>query len=303
MVNGVSRNVLIGQRMIALCLAAGWLSLAGCVQTQWAPPSRTADQTMDLEVADRVNRLDRLARVQGVVPPDVEQLAVPREKIPGATRPIPVIRVTFVENDFFAPGGASPQPAATHVLQIMAENIRHDVPDVRVTVLGHTDGIGSDAGNQALSRRRATSVVSALVAAGVNPGQLDAVAIGSAQPIGSNNTAGGRARNRRVEFLISANGQANLTAVSMRQVNSGFLALGAGTHRQVAVLKPHFSGPADVSEAPAGGAREENLSLSQSGPPLNVGDDVTGSPVVAGRDTPETGSPVAATAASFRPLR
>jgi outer membrane protein OmpA-like peptidoglycan-associated protein len=271
--------------MIALTVVATCLSLAACVQTQWALPTRTADQTMDLEVTDRVNRLARLARVQSVVMPDIEPVAVPVEKVPGAARPIPVIRVTFVEADFFAPGGASPLPQAAGILQIMAENMFRDVPDARMTVLGHTDGIGTDPANQALSRSRAAAVVGALVAAGVNPGQLAAVAIGSAQPIGPNSTAAGRARNRRVEFLISANEQANLAAVSMRQIDRRFLAVGAAAHRQVAILKPSFSGPADVSEAPAAGAREGSLSLTQSGPPLSVGDDITGSPVAASTPT------------------
>ena len=91
--------------------------------------------------------------------------------------------------------------------------MKGDVPDAALTVLGHTDAIGTDAYNIALSRRRAESVMAALAARGVNPAQLSEVAIGKRQPIAPNDTAAGRALNRRVEFLISPALSANLAAV------------------------------------------------------------------------------------------
>ena len=311
------------------CPALCGLILCGCVQTQWQAGSygatqtlRTADQTMDVETTDRVARVQRLARVQGVTPPQIQDLVVPAGDVEGARRPIPVIRVTFDERDFFAEGSAAPRPRAAELLHVMAENMRRDVPDMRVTVLGHTDATGTDQANQALSRARALGVVQALVADGANPGQLSAIAIGSAQPVAPNATEAGRARNRRVEFLLSSSEQANLRLVSARPVDPAFLAVGGAgrggarpaprsARRQVAVLRPSYSGPTDFSEAPDA-ARSGTVSLASAGPSLTVGDDPSGSPVAATGPMPatavpaatagvETGSPVGAVTAEFTP--
>jgi outer membrane protein len=66
------------------------------------------------------------------------------------------------------------------------------------TVVGHTDSIGSDAYNQALSERRAQAVVSYLESRGIPAGRLTAKGAGESQPIADNGTEEGRALNRRV---------------------------------------------------------------------------------------------------------
>jgi OOP family OmpA-OmpF porin len=74
-------------------------------------------------------------------------------------------------------------------------------PDLQVTVEGHTDSTGSDAYNQKLSERRAKAVVRYLEQnVGVDPSRLSAVGYGESKPVASNDTAEGRAKNRRVEF-------------------------------------------------------------------------------------------------------
>ncbi|HYZ22662.1 MAG TPA: OmpA family protein, partial [Rhodopila sp.] len=94
-----------------------------------------------------------------------------------------------------------------------SDRIRRDAPGWHLTVLGHTDATGSDAYNMDLSRRRAAKVLRALVDRGLDPSQLSAVAIGKRQPIADNRTEAGRARNRRVEFLMSRCLEANLGVV------------------------------------------------------------------------------------------
>ena len=69
-----------------------------------------------------------------------------------------------------------------------------------VRVEGNTDSIGTDAYNQGLSERRAESVRSHLIGRGVSASRLTAVGYGESQPIASNDTAEGRALNRRVEL-------------------------------------------------------------------------------------------------------
>ena len=98
---------------------------------------------MDIEETDRINRFQRLARLDGIAAPKIDRSIVPAALVPGATRPIPVIRVVFDERVFFDTDNASPRSETAKVLELIAENMRHDVPDLRITVLGHTDAVGS----------------------------------------------------------------------------------------------------------------------------------------------------------------
>lgn len=71
-----------------------------------------------------------------------------------------------------------------------------------VDVAGHADSTGDEAKNMELSQRRASSVGSYLGAQGVNPQRLITVGYGETRPIASNDTAEGRAQNRRVEITL-----------------------------------------------------------------------------------------------------
>ena len=75
-------------------------------------------------------------------------------------------------------------------------------PNLNVEIDGYTDSIGSDAYNLKLSKKRAESVKTYLVAHGVAADHLFARGFGEAKPIASNQTDEGRAENRRVEFQV-----------------------------------------------------------------------------------------------------
>lgn len=76
-------------------------------------------------------------------------------------------------------------------------------PNLKLRVEGHTDSTGSAALNQTLSQKRADAVRDYLVnSAGVSADQITAVGFGQTRPIASNDTAEGRAKNRRVEFVF-----------------------------------------------------------------------------------------------------
>lgn len=75
-------------------------------------------------------------------------------------------------------------------------------PTLVGTVEGHTDDVGSDAFNQALSEDRAQAAVDYLVAAGVDPARVVAIGYGETRPIGDNSTEEGRTINRRIEFFL-----------------------------------------------------------------------------------------------------
>jgi outer membrane protein OmpA-like peptidoglycan-associated protein len=78
-------------------------------------------------------------------------------------------------------------------------------PDTDIEIQGHTDSRGSMAYNQNLSVERASAVSSYLVSKNVAASRLTVVGYGETTPKYENDTDAGRAQNRRVEFLISAN--------------------------------------------------------------------------------------------------
>jgi outer membrane protein OmpA-like peptidoglycan-associated protein len=77
-------------------------------------------------------------------------------------------------------------------------------PAVKVRIEGHTDSVGSAQVNRSLSERRANSVTNYLIKQGIEPDRLEAVGYGPDRPIAANQTLEGRAANRRVEFVITA---------------------------------------------------------------------------------------------------
>ena len=77
--------------------------------------------------------------------------------------------------------------------------------DTNMLLAGHTDSTGSEEYNQGLSERRAQSVASYLGAQNVSNTRVSVEGYGQSQPVASNDTAAGRAQNRRVEVAIWAN--------------------------------------------------------------------------------------------------
>ncbi|PNA31448.1 OmpA family protein, partial [Pseudomonas sp. MPR-AND1A] len=75
-------------------------------------------------------------------------------------------------------------------------------PTTNIEVAGHTDADGEDSFNQALSEKRAQSVIDYLVKAGLPADRFTAVGYGSTQPVAGNDTDDGKAQNRRIEFLV-----------------------------------------------------------------------------------------------------
>jgi len=76
------------------------------------------------------------------------------------------------------------------------------MPTLRIRVEGHTDSMGDDAANLRISQQRADAVRSFLISMGVPADRLEAVGYGETRPIASNQTAEGRARNRRTAFEV-----------------------------------------------------------------------------------------------------
>ncbi|MCW2351453.1 MULTISPECIES: OmpA family protein [Sphingobium] len=101
----------------------------------------------------------------------------------------------------FATDQATVQPQAQSTLDQVASTLA-EYPKTMIDVLGHTDSDGSEAYNQALSERRAQAVANYLGRRGVDPIRMATMGYGETRPVASNETADGKAQNRRVEIKI-----------------------------------------------------------------------------------------------------
>lgn len=95
---------------------------------------------------------------------------------------------------------ATLKPEGKSVLDGAAQTLK-DEPALKATIEGHTDSVGSDAYNLKLSERRANAARDYLVSQGVDASRITTMGLGESKPIASNDTAEGRAQNRRVEVL------------------------------------------------------------------------------------------------------
>jgi len=101
----------------------------------------------------------------------------------------------------FESGRAAIDPDSAGLLDRLIE-IAMRCPTANIEIAGHTDADGDDAFNQALSAKRAQAVTDYLVKAGLPAGRFTATGYGSSQPVASNDTDEGKARNRRIDFLV-----------------------------------------------------------------------------------------------------
>ncbi len=111
-------------------------------------------------------------------------------------------RIVLLENVEFETAKATLLPSSDRVLEAVRAALAGDPTIVRVAVDGHTDARGAAAANLELSRARAVAVVRWLTDHGVDARRLSARGFGARQPIADNGSDAGRAKNRRVEFVI-----------------------------------------------------------------------------------------------------
>ena len=122
------------------------------------------------------------------------------------------LKVTMVDQLLFPEGGWELHQQGEQTLNKIVPTLV-SLQNQRIVVEGFTDNvpIGPELRNRfpsnwELSTARATDVVRYLAAQGVNPNILSAQGFGDTQPVASNDTAQGRAKNRRVEIVIMAAG-------------------------------------------------------------------------------------------------
>ncbi|MDR6606498.1 outer membrane protein OmpA-like peptidoglycan-associated protein [Pseudomonas synxantha] len=110
--------------------------------------------------------------------------------------------ITLSDDVLFAFNQSDLTPTAKSQLDALMSKFE-DADVVSIKVVGHTDSVGADAYNQALSERRASSVAEYLLSQGVAPNKVTSEGKGESQPIADNETEAGRAKNRRVDLHIN----------------------------------------------------------------------------------------------------
>jgi len=107
-----------------------------------------------------------------------------------------------LHNILFDTGKSTLKPESAAAIAPIGELLKNDAT-LKLEIQGHTDNVGKDKYNQALSERRAAAVKKYLVENGAaNADKIKPVGYGKTRPIADNKTAEGKFRNRRVEILI-----------------------------------------------------------------------------------------------------
>ena len=109
--------------------------------------------------------------------------------------------VLTIGDVLFATGKADLSANANKSVATLAEFLGKN-PNRNVLIEGHTDSVGKDDYNLALSRKRADSVKDKLVEGGIEAGRITSVGYGKTFPVASNDTKAGKAQNRRVDVVI-----------------------------------------------------------------------------------------------------
>jgi OOP family OmpA-OmpF porin len=187
----------------------------GLARYQGCPiPDTDKDGINDEE--DKCPTVAGLARYQGCPLVDTDNDGVPDEDdkcptVPGPKenngcpdiKPDVIKKVDYAANNiYFATGKYVLLDKSFKGLKEVAQILK-DNPQLKMSIDGHTDNVGTDVSNQKLSENRAGAVKKYLVKLGVDESRLIVTGYGESQPIADNKTAAGRQKNRRVEMKLS----------------------------------------------------------------------------------------------------
>lgn len=131
-------------------------------------------------------------------PPEPEPVAAEPEPEAVLTKE----KIEIQKKIHFEYGRARLREVSYPILEAVAKILQENLQVKKIRIEGHTDDKGTELFNLRLSQQRADSVRKFLIEKGVEPGRLSSKGYGESQPIDSNETDLGRARNRRVEFVI-----------------------------------------------------------------------------------------------------
>ncbi|HUQ82959.1 MAG TPA: OmpA family protein [Gemmatimonadaceae bacterium] len=128
-----------------------------------------------------------------------------KQNIPGAVveRVGEGIQVTFASGLLFDFDSDVVRSEARTNLRNLATSL-DKYPGSELLIVGHTDSVGTDSYNLALSQRRAASAAAYLASQGVDRARVSSKGLGETEPVAGNDTDAGRGKNRRVEVAIYA---------------------------------------------------------------------------------------------------
>ena len=143
------------------------------------------------EPASASEPFELLIRLQAIAPDTMQTI----EEEPSERKPI------VLRNVLFASGSAELLDPSRNELDRLVGTLREH-PDMRIRLQGHTDDVGSEEDNLALSTARAAAVKRYLVTAGIAADRLESTGFGESRPLLENTDEGSRALNRRTEFVV-----------------------------------------------------------------------------------------------------
>jgi len=112
------------------------------------------------------------------------------------------LEAVILNNVFFESGKSTLKEESFEELNTLASVMNGERKDIKIEISGHTDNVGSETSNLALSRNRARSVMNYLLKKKVAFERMKSLGFGSTKPVASNDTEEGRQKNRRVELKI-----------------------------------------------------------------------------------------------------
>ena len=181
---------------------------------------RQENREKALEIADSLkpaNTIEEALKKIGVNPGDVNGADTPRPADPGVTIPPTDVttkdikelvenidpKVTFAIKNFYFGGDVSVLTEEQKDLLDSLAKILKDRPNIKIELRGHATGVvGTPESNMEFSIERAQNVADYLTAVGISTSRLTVKGYGMTRNIASNDTEAGKAKNRRVEFVL-----------------------------------------------------------------------------------------------------
>jgi outer membrane protein OmpA-like peptidoglycan-associated protein len=111
-----------------------------------------------------------------------------------------IVKITYIGSKLFFENNSDKLKVASLSQLDALILILNKYPGAKLSIEGHTDSVGKDAYNLTLSQKRSDSVKQYLLSKGIDESRLTAIGFGETKPVATNNTALGKAKNRRVEL-------------------------------------------------------------------------------------------------------
>jgi len=173
----------------------------GCAATSVCAAVNVRDLMQSQKARDQAFRTLRATATEYTF--EYVVIQIPPGSLPGIDVSVPVSHIRFKSTIFFAFNKSNVEQAAERAILDLARTVIGDKSAKSLLIVGHTDSIGPDDYNTALSLSRAVAVATKLKENGVSERLVGLVPMGEAQPAATNKTKEGQAKNRRVEFFIS----------------------------------------------------------------------------------------------------